>query len=127
MGEHVSPNADESSLRQREATFGNWSDRTPSGFRGRVDLEEAQRQASRPRADQRVTEQDRQVRAFSSTQFVGHISDAIRFNRNGDMLVTIQVPYQFKHLALPLADAMGLPLSWDVQLWEPYIEAKDGD
>jgi hypothetical protein len=39
------------------------------------------------------------------------------------MIITIQVPYQFKHLALPLADAFGLPLSIDVQLWEPYVEA----
>ena len=42
------------------------------------------------------------------------------------MRVVIEVPYQFKHLALPLADAFGLPLSIDVQLWEPYIEAGGG-
>lgn len=116
-------NTDERQLREREETFGSWSDRTPSGFRGRVDLQEVQNLASRPLAPQRVSEQDRQIRSFESTQFVGHVSDQLKFNRNGDMIITIQVPYQFKHLALPLADAFGLPLSIDVQLWEPYVEA----
>jgi hypothetical protein len=42
------------------------------------------------------------------------------FNRNGDMMITIQVPFQFKHLAEPLTDAFGIPLSFDVEVWQPY-------
>jgi hypothetical protein len=31
----------------------------------------------------------------------------------------LTIPYQFKHLAMGLSDVMGLPLSFDVQLWSP--------
>jgi hypothetical protein len=36
------------------------------------------------------------------------------------MVITICVPYQFKHLAEPLTDAFGIPLSFDVEVWQPY-------
>jgi hypothetical protein len=45
------------------------------------------------------------------------------FNRNGDLNIQIVVPYQFKHLAEPLTDAFGIPLSFDVEVWRPYQEA----
>ena len=63
------------------------------------------------------------VERFERTQFVGYMTDKVSFNRNGDMLVVIQVPYEFKELALPLTNAFGLPLSIDVELWAPFRNA----
>lgn len=110
---------------RRAANVSNWGDRTPSGVRGRVDLDEAEELATRPRQDQHVREQDRRVRTFDHTQFVAHISDRISFNKNGDMMIQLQIPYQFKHLAEPLTDAFGIPLSFDVEVWAPFKEAKE--
>lgn len=64
------------------------------------------------------------LRKFTGTQFVAHVTDNVKFNKNGDMLITLQVPFQFKHLATPLTDAFGIPLSVDVQIWQPYREAE---
>lgn len=107
----------------RPADVPNWHNKLPSGLKDGVDEEEAAKIASRPRAEQRVHEQDRRLRKFTETQFVAHVTDKVTYNRNGDMMVTIQVPYQFKHLAEPLTDAFGIPLSFDVQVWRPYTEA----
>lgn len=49
----------------------------------------------------------------------------MRFGRSGDLTITLTVPYEYKHLAQPLADAFGLPLSVDVQPWAPFKEAAD--
>jgi len=81
--------------------------------------------AQRPRQEQFVRDQDRRIRKFEHTQFVAHISDRISFNKNGDMMIQIQVPFQFKHLAEPLTDAFGIPLSIDVEVWAPFTEAKE--
>jgi hypothetical protein len=114
---------------QRDGTSGrpadvpSWSDRTPSGLRDRVDKDKAEQSAYRPRHTQRVNHQAEVVENFDHAQFVAHITDNIKFNRNGDMMITIQVPYQFKHLAMPLTDAFGIPLSFDVEIWVPYQKA----
>jgi hypothetical protein len=92
---------------RRRADVPGWGDSTPSGLRDRVDQDEAEELAARERQKQHVTEQDRRVRTFDRTQFVAHVSDRINYNRNGDMQVTLQIPYQFKHLAEPLTDAEG--------------------
>jgi hypothetical protein len=110
---------------RRNAHVSGWNDRTPSGIRERVDEEEAQDLVSRPRQEQHVKEQDRRVRTFDHTQFVAHISDRISFSKNGDMMIQLQIPYQFKHLAEPLTDAFGIPLSFDVEVWAPYKDAKE--
>jgi hypothetical protein len=110
---------------RRGSNVSNWGDRTPSGIRDGVDQDEAEQLASRPRQEQHVREQDRRVRTFEHTQFVAHISDRISFNKNGDMMIQLQIPYQFKHLAEPLTDAFGLPLSFDVEVWAPFKEARD--
>lgn len=109
---------------RRRRNVSGWNDRTPSGVRERVDLDEAEELAVRSRQKQHVREQDRRVRTFEHTQFVAHISDRISFNKNGDMLIQLQIPYQFKHLAEPLTDAFGLPLSFDVEVWAPFNEAR---
>lgn len=96
----------------------------PAGQRGGVDEEAARKLATRERAKQRVSQHDRALRKFTNAQFVAHATDNIKFNKNGDMLITLQVPFQFKHLAMPLTDAFGIPLSIDVQIWQPYREAE---
>lgn len=57
---------------------------------------------------------------FTGTQFVCHVSRDMTFNRYGDLVIQLTVPYQFKHLAIPLSDAFGLPLHVDLQIWKPY-------
>jgi hypothetical protein len=62
-------------------------------------------------------------RGFTGTQFVGFLKSEMKMARNGDCIITVTVPFEYKHLAFPLSDAFGLPLSFDVQLWAPYAEA----
>lgn len=109
----------------RAADVSGWHDRTPTGIRNRVDPDEAEQLAKRPRQKQTVTRNERSTRKFDRTQFVAHVSDRMSFNRNGDLTIQIIVPYQFKHLAEPLTDAFGIPLSFDVEVWEPYQEANE--
>jgi hypothetical protein len=105
----------------------SWSDVTPSGIRRGVDEAESNRIASRQRQNQQVGKDEKRIRVFSWTQFIGHVSDKITFNKNGDMIVQVVVPYQFKHLAEPLTDAFGIPLSFDVEVWKPYTDANATD
>lgn len=109
-----------SGKKRRPAHVSGWFDRTPSGIRTGIDEDEADRLINRPPQKQQVGKGDQSVRRFTRTQFVAHITDRMTFNRNGDMMITIQVPYQFKHLAEPLTDAFGIPLSFDVEVWAPY-------
>jgi hypothetical protein len=111
----------------RTADVPRWFDRTPSGVRDGVDEEEAETLAARPRQEQVVTQDEKSVRRFTWTQFIGHVNDKISFNRNGDMVFQIVVPYQFKHLAEPLTDAFGIPLSFDVEVWKPFAESIERD
>lgn len=106
----------------RSADVSGWHDRTPTGIRDRVDEEEARRLVNRPPQKQHVQSDERSPRKFERTQFVAHVSDRMSFNRNGDLNIQIVVPYQFKHLAEPLTDAFGIPLSFDVEVWRPYKE-----
>lgn len=107
---------------RRPADVSGWHDRTPTGIRNRVDPDESERLAKRPRQKQSVAQNERSTRKFDRTQFVAHVSDRMSFNRNGDLTIQIIVPYQFKHLAEPLTDAFGIPLSFDVEVWQPYQE-----
>jgi hypothetical protein len=56
---------------------------------------------------------------------MAHIDGVIQYARNGDLKVPLLVPYQFAHLAEPLTTVVGLPLSFDVEIWAPYTEAKN--
>lgn len=108
----------------RPADVSGWADRTPAGARGPIDEEEARKLSYRENQKQRVTQQDQVINKFERTQFVAHVTDRITYTRNGDMVITIHVPYQFKHLAIPLTDTFGIPLSFDVEVWHPYTEAE---
>jgi len=109
----------------KDYDVGRWGSNTPSGRRGGVDTSSAVKRANRARQIQQVERQDRVLREFEHTQFVGHITDKISFNRNGDVLIQIQVPYEFKELAMSLTDAFGIPLSFDVEVWELYKQEVD--
>lgn len=119
---NLQDDSERSGTRGRTGNVSGWSDRTPAGLRDRVDKDESRQSAYRPRHAQHVSHQADVVENFDHAQFVAHITDNIKFNRNGDMMITIQVPYQFKHLAMPLTDAFGIPLSFDVEIWVPYKE-----
>lgn len=107
----------------RATNVHRWNDRTPTGLRDRVDEEEASKLVNRPPQTQHISQDESSPRKFTRTQFVAHVSDRMSFNRNGDLNIQIVVPYQFKHLAEPLTDAFGIPLSFDVEVWRPYQEA----
>lgn len=47
----------------------------------------------------------------------------MKFLKSGDLVLHLVVPFEFKHLAIPLTDAFGIPLSVDIQVWSPYKEA----
>lgn len=62
------------------------------------------------------------MRRFTGTQFVAYVNSDMKFDKYGDMIVNLRVPFDFKELAVPLSDVFGLPLSIDVQIWKPYEE-----
>lgn len=99
-----------------------WSSDLPSGLRPPVNEAAAQVKAARDKHRQRVDRQSAAFQKFVPTQFIAHVDD-IRFGRNGDLIIKLVVPYEFKALALTLSDAVAIPLSFDVQVWNPYAEA----
>lgn len=104
----------------RGADVSGWYERTPSGWRDRVDPDLALKIAEREKAKQRIDQTTRRIASFAGCQFVAHVSDKMTFNKHGDLIVQLIVPFQFKDMAVPLSDAFGLPLHIDVQLWEPF-------
>lgn len=52
-------------------------------------------------------------RRFQHAAFRGSVA-AMVFTRQGDLRVTIDVPYSDKHLAIPLSEAYGLTLNVEV-------------
>lgn len=50
---------------------------------------------------------------FASTAFRGSVQDA-RFTAQGDLRLTINVPYSDRHKALPMVDTFGLALDFEV-------------
>lgn len=99
-------------------------DRRLSGQKNPPDPEAIAAAVRRDPHIQQITQQDHAARRFSTAQFVGHVSEKMTFNKNGDLVIQVLVPYEFKQFALPLADAFGIPLSFDVQIWKPYTEAE---
>lgn len=72
---------------------------------------------------QEITENDVTIAKFEHGQFVAYLGGKINILRNGSVSVNLHVPYEFRHLALGLVDAVGVPLSVDIQVWKPYNEA----
>ena len=87
--------------------------------------EEANRAAQRPPHEQIVSFNDKRVIDFQGVQFVAHLGADAKFTRQGDLVVTLHVPFEFKHLAFPLTNAFGIPLSVDIQVWKPYVDFED--
>jgi hypothetical protein len=107
---------------RRNPQVSEWFKRSPSGWRDGVDETAAKATASRQRPSQNIDKQDRQIRKFGGCQFIAHVAEAMKFDKNGDLIVVMRVPYEFKHLAVPLSDAFGIPMSVDVQVWRPFEE-----
>ena len=53
---------------------------------------------------------------FDHAQFAAHLHD-FKFTRNGDVVVTLVIPFRYRDRGLPLSDAWGVPLSVDIQRW----------
>lgn len=108
-----------------DATVSGWSDRTPAGRRSGLNPDAATTKAARTPHQQQVTHDDAYYSpGFTWTQFVAYLKDGGKFNKNGDLEMTLIIPFEFKHLGVPLTDAVGLPLSFDVQLWQPFATAQ---
>lgn len=61
---------------------------------------------------------------FESAYFPCHIpAEGVKFNKWGDLVITMQVPARYKRYALPITDAHVpvaiLALPWAVDEWEP--------
>lgn len=72
---------------------------------------------------QRITQADTTIQQFVSGQFVAYLGRNIRTLQDGSVSVTLRVPYEYRHYAMPLIDAIGIPLSVDIQVWKPYEDA----
>lgn len=60
---------------------------------------------------------------FDGAQFVCYLGD-IRFNKRGDVVITLTVPYRYRNHAIPMATSYGIPLSLDAQRWKYYDAAR---
>lgn len=87
--------------------------------------EEAAKASQRAPHQQVVTFDDKQIINFDGVQFVAHLGNDAKFNRQGDLVITLLVPFEFKHLAIPLTNAFGIPLSVDIQVWRPFTDYED--
>lgn len=61
---------------------------------------------------------------FHNTQFVAWLQD-YKSNRKGDVMATFMIPYRYRIFAYPLGDALGIPLSIDVQRWKRYEQYRE--
>ena len=97
----------------------DWGDGTASGRRGgiagEISLGQKQSSVSLHRA------------RFERARFAGYITNPTRFISNGDLVISVQIPFEYKHLALPLTDAFGIPLTFDVEVYKPYRDAEGGE
>lgn len=88
-------------------------------------MQAAQKRAQlrRENHQQRITQADTTIRSFDGAQFIAYIGRNIRTLLDGSIAVTFRVPYEYRHYAPPLFDAVGIPLSVDIQVWKPYEDA----
>lgn len=61
---------------------------------------------------------------FKNTQFVAWLQD-MKHNRKGDVIISLMIPYRYRIFAYPLGDALGIPLSIDVQRWKRYEQYRE--
>lgn len=97
---------------------------TEAGFRDQPDVQKIQREAVRTKAEQYIQgfiDAAYKREDFDHTQFIGYVK-SVKYTRSGDMEMVVTVPFEFKHLALALVDTTGIPLSWDVQTWQPFLD-----
>lgn len=87
--------------------------------------DEAEKAAKRAPHDQVISFADKRVIKFQGSQFIAHLKDDVKFTRQGDVEIKFLVPFEFKHLVLDLTNAFGVPLSIDVQVWQPFKEFED--
>lgn len=60
---------------------------------------------------------------FSSTQFVAYLSGKdMKFSPTGGLIFTLNVNRDHTDRALKLREVFALPLSVDIQVWEPYTD-----
>lgn len=65
-------------------------------------------------------------RKFTSTQFVAYLSGKdMSFNPQGGITLKLGVPREMVQQALALREVFMLPLSVDIQVWEPYSSMED--
>lgn len=87
------------------------------------DPEFAAEVAGREPQEQAIVLGNAKIKRFQSAQFVAHLKSDMKFTKNGDVELTLSIPHEFKHLVFPMSDAFGLPLSIDVRVWAPFVEA----
>lgn len=99
--------------------------RQPPGVdasRGQEALDQNPRTLLRPRQSQRPTYRPEIATNFKGCQFIAALTTRTSFTKFGDLMLNLQVPFEYRHYADPLLDVFGLPLSIDVELWTPYSE-----
>lgn len=65
---------------------------------------------------------------FPGAQFLAFIyGKDVKFNQWGGLNVTIAIPMECLTEGLKLRECFGAPLSIDVQLWSPFVEAAQSD
>lgn len=68
-----------------------------------------------PSKDEVLSERRSGVKpSFDQTMFSASMRD-MRFTANGDVLLTLVVPFSDKHLVVPVSDAYGISLDVDVR------------
>ena len=86
-----------------------------------IDLDKIRKDVARRKHDQTVQPSPPTTEEFVETQFVCYMND-IHYNRRGDVVVSLTIPYRYRIFAKPLVDSYGIPLSADFQRWKPFDE-----
>lgn len=58
---------------------------------------------------------------LTHARFVG-AQTSFAQNKSGDVVLTIIVPFEYRDQAIPMLDASGIPLSFDVVPWRRGVE-----
>lgn len=77
-----------------------------------------QRQIAHPLSEDMTAEQ------FERANFVAFV-DELRYDRKGNVVLSITVPRRYRHFVASLPNSYGIPLVFDCEPWEPYVSARD--